>query len=170
MNDHSLITPGQNKPVLCLQTNDIESGSKSTNIIPTVQNTLTLNNTLDSGSLPPQWKFKGKKTGFTNSTNNTALMLNRESSTETNKTSNSRTTSIRVPSFIETNSRGGTEGFGSLQFGGISSGAGNPITSVPEDFRKLVLENKDFILPTLPTGQNIKIELFSNWGDCNHIG
>lgn len=38
------------------------------------------------------------------------------------------------------------------------------------EFKQILDQNQDFVLPTLPSGNLLTIELFSNWGDVNHIG
>jgi hypothetical protein len=38
------------------------------------------------------------------------------------------------------------------------------------EFKQILDANQDFVIPTLPSGNLLTIELFSNWGDVNHIG
>ena len=37
-------------------------------------------------------------------------------------------------------------------------------------FKEVIDKNLGFDLPRLPKGRTVTVELFSNWGDCNHIG
>lgn len=37
-------------------------------------------------------------------------------------------------------------------------------------FKEVVEMMRGFELPNLPSGRTVTVELFSNWGDCNHVG
>ena len=151
------------------------TGNMNANTSNTNTNNPNTSNTTDYSN---HWMFKNKK--IANNKNPGATNLasgvtnNRESSTDTQNTYNSRGTSIRMPTFIETGSRAGSEGYGSLNQGFGFSNSVKPRSQQPaalsKDFKELIDSNKYFKLPTQPSGKTIKIELFSNWGDYNHIG